>query len=377
MIRELARKITSEKVIPRRAELDEREEFPTDIMEAIGAADLFGLYIPEAYGGLGMGSFETLLVVEELSRGCCGVSVSYAASALGAYPILLYGSEEQKAKYLPDLASGKKLGAFGLTEASAGSDASAMKMTALKDGNEYILNGSKQWITNGGVASTYTVIAMTDKAKGSRGASAFIVEEGTCGFSIGKKEKKMGIRSSMTTELVFNDCRVSAENLISKEGMGFIIAMKTLDMTRPGIGAQGVGLAQGAMETAVDFASKRVQFDQPIINIQAVQHILANMATEIEAARALIYATTRTIDAGEKNFSKESAMAKLFATDMAMRVATDAVQVMGGHGYMRDYPVEKMMRDAKVLQIYEGTNQIQRNVIASQLIKESMANNRQ
>ncbi|MDI6799187.1 MAG: acyl-CoA dehydrogenase family protein [Actinomycetota bacterium] len=376
MVRDLARKIALDKVVPRRAELDEKEEFPFDIMEAIGKADLFGLYIPEEYGGLGMGSFETLLVVEELSRGCCGVSVSYAASALGAYPILLFGSDEQKKRILPGLASGEKLGAFGLTEAGAGSDASAIKMTAKKDGDNYVLNGTKQWITNGGVAEIYTIIAMTDKNKGSRGASAFIVEANTPGFSIGKKEKKMGIRSSITTELIFEDCKIPSDNLIGKEGLGFIITMKTLDMTRPGIGAQGVGLAQGALEAALDFASKRIQFDQSILNLQAVQHIFADMATEIEAARALVYATARTIDAGEKNFSKESAMAKRFATDVAMKVSIDAVQMMGGHGYMREYPVEKMMRDAKVLQIYEGTNQIQRNVIASQLVKEIMINNR-
>jgi butyryl-CoA dehydrogenase len=320
---------------------------------------------------MGKGGFEFTLAVEELSKACLGVSTSYAANALGTYPILLYGSDEQKKKYLPDIASGKKLVAFALTEANAGSDAAGVQTTAKLEGGEYVLNGTKQWITNGGEAEIYTVIAITDKNKGARGASAFIVEKGTPGFTFGKKENKLGIRASSTRELIFENCRIPKANLISKEGMGFIVAMKTLDKSRTGVGAQGVGVAQGAFEAAANYAKDRHQFGQPIISIQAIQHILADMATQIEAARALVYSVAKYIDSEAKDISKESAMAKLFATDVAMKVTIDAVQVMGGAGYMKEYPVEKMMRDAKILQIYEGTNQIQRNVIGQALIKET------
>ena len=371
MIRDLTRQIAEDKILPVRAELDEKEEFPRDIMKTLAQSDFFGLFVPEEYGGMGKGCFELVIAVEELSRVCLGVSTTYAANALGTYPILLYGSEEQKKKYLPDIASGKKLVAFALTEASAGSDAAGVQTTAKLEGNEYILNGTKQWITNGGEAEIYTVIAMTDKSKGPRGASAFILEKGTPGFSFGKKENKMGIRASATRELIFENCRIPKENIISREGMGFIVAMRTLDSSRTGVGAQGVGVAHGAFEAARDYAKERQQFGQPVISFQAIQHILADMATQIEAARALVYSVARYIDSGAKDVSKESAMAKLFATDVAMKVTVDAVQVMGGAGYMREYPVEKMMRDAKILQIYEGTNQIQRNVIGQALIKEA------
>jgi alkylation response protein AidB-like acyl-CoA dehydrogenase len=371
MIKDLARQIAEEKVMPIRAELDEREEFPWDIMNILAQSDFLGIYIPEAYGGMGRGGFEFSLAVEELSRACLGVSTTYAANALGTYPILLYGSEEQKKKYLPDIASGRKLVAFALTEANAGSDAAGVQTTARLEGNEYVLNGTKQWITNGGEASIYTVIAITDKSKGARGASAFVVEKDTPGFSFGKKENKLGIRASSTRELIFENCRIPKENIIGKPGMGFIVAMKTLDSSRTGVGAQGVGVAQGAFDAAAAYALERQQFGQPIFSIQAVQHLLADMATQIEAARALVYAVAKFIDSKAKDVSKESAMAKLFATDVAMKVTVDAVQVMGGAGYMREYPVEKMMRDAKILQIYEGTNQIQRNVIGQALIKET------
>ncbi len=371
MIKDLARQIAEEKVIPVREELDEKEEFPWEVMNVLAQSDLFGLFIPEEYGGLGKGSLELCIAVEELSKACLGVSTTYAADALGTYPILLYGSEEQKKKYLPDIAVGKRLVAFALTEANAGSDAAGIQTTAKRDGDEYVLNGTKQWITNGGEAEIYTVIAVTDKTKGARGASAFIVEKGTPGFHFGKKEKKMGIRASSTRELIFDNCRVSKENIIGKEGLGFIVAMRTLDNSRTGVGAQGVGVAQGAFEEALKFARQRFQFGHPVISFQAVQHMLADMATEIEAARALVYSIARYIDSGAKDITKESAISKVFATDMAMRVTTNAVQVMGGSGYMKEYPVEKMMRDAKILQIYEGTNQIQRNVIAQALIKEA------
>jgi butyryl-CoA dehydrogenase len=371
MIRDLVRQIAEEKVVPVRAELDEEERFPWEIMEVLAQSDLFGLFIPEEYGGLGKGCFELCLAVEELSRACLAVATTFAANALGTYPLLLFGTDDQKKKYLPDITAGKRLVAFGLTEANAGSDAAGIQTTAKLDGNEYVLNGTKQWITNGGEAEIYTIIAMTDKSKGARGASAFVVEKGTPGFSFGKKEKKMGIRASSTNELIFDNCRIPKGNIIAREGMGFIIAMKTLDNARAGVGAQGVGVAQGAFEEALKFARQRVQFGHPIISFQAVQHMLADMATEIEAARALVYAVARFADSGAKDFTKESAMAKVYATDVAMRVTTNAVQVMGGSGYMREYPVEKMMRDAKILQIYEGTNQIQRNVIGQSLIREA------
>ena len=370
MIRDLARQIAEEKVVPVRAELDEKEEFPWEIMKVLAQSDLFGLFIPEEYGGLGKASLELCIAVEEISRACLGVATTYAANALGTFPILLFGTEDQKNKYLPDIAAGKRFVAFGLTEPNAGSDAGGIQTTARLDGNEYVLNGLKQWITNGGEAEIYTVIAITDRSKGPRGASAFVVEKGTPGFTFGKKEKKLGIRCSATRELVFEDCRVSEENIIGREGLGFIVTMRTFDRTRPGIGAQAVGLAQGAFEAAVAYARERHQFEKPIISFQAVQHILADMAVQIEASRALVYAVARWVDTNPKDISKYSAMAKVFPTDVAMKVTTDAVQIFGGYGFMRDYPVEKMMRDAKILQIYEGTNQIQRNVIGQALNKE-------
>ena len=371
MIRDLARRIAEEKIVPVRAELDETGEFPWEVIKTLAESDLCGVYIDQKYGGFGGGVTELCIVTEELSKACGGISICFAATALGSYPIILYGTDEQKQKYLPAIASGKKLGAFGLTEAGAGSDASAIATTAVKKGDHYILNGTKQWITNGGEAEVYTIIAMTDKSKGARGASAFIVEKGTPGFEFGKKENKMGIRASATRELVFNNCKVPAENILGKEGMGFIVAMRTFDMSRPGVAAQAVGIAAGALDAAVKYAKERQQFGKPISSFQGVQFMLADMATQVEAARALVYATAKMVDKGVKDISKDSAMCKLFASDVAMKVTTDAVQVFGGYGYMKEYPVEKMMRDAKITQIYEGTNQIQRAVIALALIKEA------
>ncbi|HNQ63553.1 MAG TPA: acyl-CoA dehydrogenase family protein [Syntrophorhabdaceae bacterium] len=370
-IQMLARRIAEEKVVPIRAELDEKQEFPWSIMKACAETGLFGVSIPEEYGGIGGGTFENCIAVEELSRACLGVSVSYAASLLGAYPILIGGSEEQKKKYLPEIASGRKLAAFGLTEANAGSDAQGIRTEAKKVGDEYILNGTKQWITNGGEAEIYSVVAMTDKSRGGRGATAFILEKGMEGFSFGKKENKLGIRASATRELVFQDCKVPKENVIGREGLGFILVMRTFDRTRPGIGAQAVGVAQGALEAAVNYAREREQFDRKIISFQAIQHMLADMAMQVEAARSLVYSVARYIDSNPKDFSKYSAMAKVFPSDIAIKVTIDAIQVFGGYGFMKEYPVEKMMRDAKILQIYEGTNQIQRNVIGLELIKEA------
>ena len=369
MIKSLARRIAEEKILPVRAELDEKEEFPRAIMKDLADADMFRVFIPEEYEGLGGGCLELCLVTEELSRACSGVAISYAASALGSFLLLEYGSEEQKWKYLPDIASGKRLAAFALTESTAGSDASAIRTTAERERGGYVINGTKQFITNGGEAEIYTVIALTDKTRGPRGASAFLIEKDTPGFSFGKKERKMGIRASSTRELIFRNCLVPEENMIGREGMGFIMTMRLLDKSRPGVGAQAVGLAQGALEAAVDYARNRVQFGHPIISLQAVQLMLADMAIQVEAARLLVYAAARTIDNGAKKFTEESAMAKVFASDTAMKVTTDAVQIFGGVGYMKDYPIEKMMRDAKITQIYEGSNQALRTAIASELRK--------
>ena len=368
-IKNLARRIAEEKILPVRAELDEKEEFPWDIMKDLADSDMFRVFIPEEYEGMGGGCLELCLVVEELSRVCSAVAISYAASSLGCFTLMDYGTEAQKQKYLPDIAGGQKLSAFALTEPTAGSDARAIRMTAEKVADGYILNGTKQFITNGGEAKIYTVIALTDKTKGARGATAFLVEKDTPGFSFGKKERKMGIRASSTRELVFRNCLVPEENLIGKEGMGFILTMRLLDRSRPGIGAQAVGLAQGALEAAVDYARQRIQFGHPIISLPVVQDIIAEMAIQVEAARALNYAVARTIDSGAKQFTEESAMTKVFASDVAMKVTTDAVQICGGAGYMKDYPVEKMMRDAKITQIYEGSNQVLRNAIAIELRK--------
>ena len=370
MIKDTARELSEEKIIPKRAELDEKNEFAGAILKDIAKADLFSLFVPEEYGGFGGGSFEAVLALEELARGCVGVATSFAANGLGILPVLIAGSKEMKEKYLPSVAEGSSWAAFGLTEAGAGSDAAGIKTTAVLDGDEWVLNGTKQWITNGGEAQIYTIIALTNPEKGIRGASLFLVEDGDPGFSYGKKEDKMGIRASATRELIMKDCRIPKDRLIGKKGTGFITVMKTLDVSRPSIAALAVGLGQAALDEAVVYAKQRVQFDKPIISFQAVQHMLADMAIQVEAARSLVYGTARHIDAHPKDMSKNSSMCKVFATDMAMKVTTDAVQVMGGYGYMKEYPVEKMMRDAKILQIYEGTNQIQRNVIGQELNKE-------
>ncbi|MCK5757818.1 MAG: acyl-CoA dehydrogenase family protein [Clostridiales bacterium] len=369
MIQEIAARIADEKIKPVALEYDEKGIFPRDIVKILADSDLCGVYIPEEYGGFGGGIFEMSLVVEQLSRACGGIALAFAGTGLGTYPIILFGTEEQKQKYLPAIAAGEKLAAFGLTEANAGSDAAGIQTTAVLDGDEYILNGTKQWITNGGEAEIYTVVACTNRAKGARGFSAFIVEKDTPGFSFGKKENKMGIRASVTSELVFEDCRIPKENLLSREGMGFLVAMKTLDRTRPGVASQALGIAQGALDEALKYSQEREQFGKSISSFQAVQHMMADMAIQIEATRCLVYQTCRHIDSGAKSISKESAISKVFASDTAMKVTIDAVQVMGGYGYMKEYPVEKMMRDAKITQIYEGTNQIQRNVIALELIK--------
>jgi butyryl-CoA dehydrogenase len=368
-IRDLARRFAQEKMKPVRAELDKSGEFPHALMKELGELGLMGVYIPEQYGGLGGGIMEMCLVVEELCRVDGAAGLCYAACGLGTFPIILGGTEEQKKQYLPRLAAGE-IAAFAITEAQAGSDASNVKTRAVRDGDFYVLTGTKQFITNGSVAKTYSVIAATNPAKGPRGLSAFIVEDGTPGFTYGKIEDKMGIRCSKTSELVFDNCRVPAAHLIGgKEGYGFVHTMKTFDRTRPGVGAQALGIAAGALDEALEYAKTRIQFDQPIASFQAVQLMLADMAIAVESSRALVYEAARAADAGVKNISAIASMAKVLASDTAMKVTTDAVQILGGYGYMREYPVEKMMRDAKITQIYEGTNQIQRLVIASEMIK--------
>ncbi|HOJ41479.1 MAG TPA: acyl-CoA dehydrogenase family protein [Candidatus Syntrophosphaera thermopropionivorans] len=369
-MQEIARRIANEKMKPVSQKYDEEGIFPWDIVEVMRQSDLFAILVGEEYGGISGKVMDLAIVTEELCAVDMGISLAFGATGLGMYPILIAGSEEQKQKYLTQIAAGEKLAAFALTEANAGSDAGAIETTARKEGDHYILNGTKQWITNGGEADIYCVFAMTDKTRGARGCSCFIVEKGTPGFNFGKKENKMGIRASATRELIFEDCIVPAENLIGREGMGFIIAMKVFDKSRPMVGAQAVGVARGAFETAIAYSKQRQQFGKPISSFQAIQFMLADMATEIEAARALVYQTARLIDSGAKDYSKESAMCKYFASDVAMKVTTDAVQVLGGYGYMKEYPVEKMMRDAKILQIYEGTNQIQRGIVASALLKQ-------
>jgi len=371
MIQDLARKIAKEKIQPVAAKYDQSEEYPWEIIKVIADAGLFGLFIPEEFGGMSVGVLNLCLATEELSRACGGIAVCYAASALGTFPIVLFGTDEQKKKYLPDLATGKKVAAFAITEPEAGSDASATKTVANKEGDHYVLNGLKHFITNGGDAEVYVVIAMTNKSKGARGASAFIVEKGTPGFTFGKKEDKFGIRASSTRELIFTDCKIPKENLLSKEGMGFIVTMKTFDMSRPGVAAQALGIGQGAFDHAVKYARERHQFGKPITGFQGIQWMLADMATQLEAARGLVYSTARMLDAGKTGVAKESAMAKLYASDVAMKVSLDALQIFGGYGYMNDYPIEKYVRDAKITQIYEGTNQVQRNIIALQVIKEA------
>ncbi len=369
-IRRLARRIAEEHIVPQRAQLDRDQEFPHAIMKEIAEAGLPALYIPEAYEGIGAGVMELCLATEELSRACAGVGVTYAGSALGSFPIIIAGDEDQKQHFLPPVASGEKFAALCLTEAGAGSDPSGMMTNARLVGDEYVLNGTKQWITNGKEASIYTVFAKTDKTRGARGISAFVVEKGTPGLKFGKKEDKLGIRASATYEVVFEDCVIPKKNLLGREGSGFKIVMETFDKSRPGIGAQSIGIAQGAFEAALDFAYTREQFGQSILNFQGVSFMLADMAIQIEAARCLVYQVARMIDSGSRKYGKESAMAKVFPSDVAMQVTTNAIQVMGGYGYMKDYPAEKFFRDAKITQIYEGTNQIQRQVIANSLVRD-------
>ena len=368
-----AREVAEKVVRPLAAKYDKAQEYPWEIKEAIAKAGLMGVWIPKEYGGSGDGIVDLCICVEELSRACGGVGVLYAVNALGTFPVLVGGTEEQKHKYLNPIAKGEKLISFGLSEKFAGSDAAGLRALAVKDGDSYVLNGEKKWNTNGGAADIYTVFAVTDPNSKSRRISAFMLEKGMPGFKIGKVEDKMGIRCVPVVEIHFDNCRVPAKNLLGEvPGHGFKHAMQTLDKARPGVAAQAMGLAQGALEYATVYAGHREQFGSPIISFQMIQAMLADMATRVEAARQLVYAAAKAVDTDAPNVSKLSAMCKLFATDTAMQVTTDAVQIFGGYGYMRDYPIEKYMRDAKITQIYEGTNQVQRMVVARSLIKEAL-----
>lgn len=390
---QVAREIAQKKIKPVREKHDAEDTFAWEIVEEFRKADLCGVYFHTNYGGLGGGVFELALVVEELSKVCGGIALSLAATALGTFPIMLFGTPEQKKRWLPDLASGKRLGAFTITEPEAGSDATATRCTAKKDGNDYILNGVKNFATNGEVAEIYSTFASTNPSRGARGITCFVIEKGTKGFSFGKKEHKMGIRSSATYELVFDNCRIPAANMLGKEGQGLFVAQATLDISRPGVASQALGIGTGALEEALNYAKVRKQFGQTVLSFQSSQHMVADMATKLEAARALLYSVVRAMDVDFKaaveaseqsgktvyeemkrvpsgRWTKYSAMCKLFCSDTAFEVADNAIQLCGGIGYMRDFPVEKYLRDAKITQIYEGTNQIQRNEIGMMITKE-------
>ena len=372
--RDLARQIAEEHVRPVAAEYDAKQEYPWQVTKVMAEAGLLGVWIPKDYGG-GAGETPVLnlcLIVEEISRACGGMGVGFAVNALGSFPIILGGTEEQKQRFLPDIAAGKRLIAFCLSEKTAGSDAGGMLTRAERDGDDFVINGEKKWTTNGGVAEIYSVFAVTDPNSRSRRISALVVEKDTPGFSIGKIEDKMGIRAIPVVETIFESCRVPASNLLGgKEGHGFKHAMATLDHARPGVAAQAVGLAQGALDLALHWTSRRHQFGGPLTALGQVQGKLADMQAKVGAARHLVYAAALNIDHGAKNINFLAAQAKLFATNAAMEVTTDAVQLFGGYGYMKDYPIEKYMRDAKITQIYEGTNEVQRLVIARNLIKQA------
>jgi alkylation response protein AidB-like acyl-CoA dehydrogenase len=374
-IRDLIRELSRERIAPRAAEIDKSAQFPWDVVELFREHDLFGIMFDEQYGGLGASALLTLVAIEEVSKVCATSGLILAVQELGSLGIKLAGNDEQKARYLPKLASGEWLPAYALTEPGSGSDSAAMRSEARRDGDAYVINGSKRFITNAGVASVYVVFAKTDPSDGHAGISAFVVEADSPGFEVGRIEPKMGIKGSTTGEVFFNDCRVPADNLLGEEGEGFRIAMRILDRSRPGIGAQGLGLAQGATDYALEYAKTRETMGKPIAQHQLIAATLADMETKCEAARGLLYKCGQMIDEGAdgSELTKISAMSKLYCTDVAMDVTTDAVQILGGYGYMQEYPVERMMRDAKITQIYEGTNQIQRLVIAREMVREQRA----
>jgi alkylation response protein AidB-like acyl-CoA dehydrogenase len=374
-VRELVRTLASERIAPRAAEIDESHEFPWDVVELFREHDLFGLGFDEEWGGSGTGTLLSLVAIEEVSKVCATSGLILAVQELGSLGLKLAGSQEQKERFLPKLASGEWLAAYALTEAGSGSDSAAMRTTAQADGDAYVLDGSKRFITNAGVAHLYTVFAKTDPGARHAGISAFMVEAGTPGFEVARLEPKLGIAGSTTGELVFDGCRVPAANLLGEEGSGFKLAMRILDRSRPGVAAQGLGIAQGATDYALEYARTRETMGKPIAEHQLIAAKLADMETACEAARGLLYRFGRMVDEGapDEELTKASAMAKLACTDAAMWVTTEAVQILGGYGYIKEYPVERFMRDAKITQIYEGTNEIQRLVIAREMLKESRA----
>jgi alkylation response protein AidB-like acyl-CoA dehydrogenase len=374
-LRELVRQLAAERVAPRAAEIDASGEFPWDVVDALREHDILALPFEERLGGTGTGSLMLFVAIEELSKVCATTGLILAVQALGAIALELAGSEEQKERYVPKLASGEWLSAYALTEPGSGSDSAAMLTTARREGDDYVLDGSKRFITNAGVARLYTVFAKTDAAAAHRGISCFLVESDSPGFEVGRLEPKMGIKGSTTGEVFMSSCRVPANNLIGEEGDGFRIAMRVLDRSRPGIAAQALGIAQGATDYALAYSKTREAFGKPIAEHQLVSGLLAEMETKCEAARGLLYRVGRMLDEGidGSELTKAAAMAKLFCSDTAMQVTTDAVQILGGYGYMKEYPVERMMRDAKITQIYEGTNQIQRLVVAREMLRESRA----
>jgi alkylation response protein AidB-like acyl-CoA dehydrogenase len=371
-LRDLVRSLARDRIAPRAAEIDESHEFPWDIVELYREHGLFGLLFEEKWGGTGTGTLLALVAIEEISKVCATSGLLLAVQELGSLGLKLAGTEEQRKRYLPRLASGEWLCAYALTEAGSGSDSAAMKTTAHREGDEYVLSGGKRFITNAGVATLYTVFAKTDPEAGHAGISAFVVESNAPGFEVARIEPKLGISGSTTGELVFADCRVPAENLLGEEGEGFRIAMRILDRSRPGVAAQGLGIAQGATDYALEYARSRETMGKPIAEHQLIAAKLADMETSCEAARGLLYRFGQMVDAGAPadELTKASAMAKLYCSDVAMEVTTEAVQILGGYGYIKEYPVERMMRDAKITQIYEGTNEIQRLVIARELLKE-------
>jgi alkylation response protein AidB-like acyl-CoA dehydrogenase len=374
-IRDLVRTLARERIAPRAAEIDESHEFPWDVVELFREHGLFGVFFEERYGGTGTGTLLALIAIEEVSKVCATSALILTVQELGSLGLKLAGSEEQKERLLPKLASGELLGAYALTEAGSGSDSAAMRTEARREGAAYVLNGSKRFITNAGVADLYTVFAKTDPSAGHAGISAFLVQADAPGFEVARLEPKMGISGSTTGELAFSDCRIPAGDLLGSEGEGFKIAMRILDRSRPGVAAQGLGIAQGATDYALEYAKTRETMGKPIAEHQLVAAKLADMETACEAARGLLYRFGRMVDEGapDAELTKASAMAKLFCTDTAMWVTTEAVQILGGYGYIKEYPVERMMRDAKITQIYEGTNEIQRLVIAREMLKESRA----
>ncbi len=369
MIRDLTRQLAREKVAPLAAQLDEAEGFPEEQLRLLAQQGLFGIWVPEAYGGTDMGCLALALVAEEIAWACAATATQFVVQPLGGLPILLAGTEAQKQRYLPRLVGGEILAAFSLSEPNAGSDAASLRTTAVRKGDRYILNGSKQWCSNGDHAQVVTVFATVDPSKKAKGITAFLIEPGLRGFAVGKKERKMGIRGSPTVALHFTDCEVPVEQRLGEEGEGFAIAMRTLDMTRPPTGAMAVGIGQAALDAAVAYAKERRQFDAPIASFQGIQFMLADMAMQVHGARLMVHHAAQMVDHGIRGNTFEASMAKCVAADAAMRVTTDAVQVFGGYGYTRDYPVERFMRDAKIMQIYEGTSQIQRSIIARELLR--------